>query len=237
MTLHLFVNPLVVWIWIGGAIVGRRRRSSPCGRSVEVAGRPSSEPQRSPAAASVGGCLTDATLRWLLVPLLVIAARAGSSSPASAATRARLPRRSSASRRPAWTPHRARRRDGLRSADLAGRPYVVNFWASWCIPACVDEHPVLAAAHESIRRESHRRRPLPGRSRRRGGASWPATATRGTPHLIDANGSLAIDYGVTGPPESYFVDAEGIVRAKQFGPLTDEIMTENLAASIRASSR
>ena len=38
----------------------------------------------------------------------------------------------------------------LSSADLAGRPYVVNFWASWCIPACVDEHPVLAAAAEEL---------------------------------------------------------------------------------------
>ena len=37
--------------------------------------------------------------------------------------------------------------------DLAGRPYVVNFWASWCVPACVDEHPVLAAAHAAYGEE------------------------------------------------------------------------------------
>jgi cytochrome c biogenesis protein CcmG, thiol:disulfide interchange protein DsbE len=49
-------------------------------------------------------------------------------------------------------------------------------------------------------------------------------------HVIDEGGRLAIDYGVTGPPESFFVDADGIVRAKQFGPLTDEVMGERLAA-------
>ena len=51
----------------------------------------------------------------------------------------------------------------------------------------------------------------------------------GYPNLVDGDGALAIDYGVTGPPESYFVDAEGIVRAKQFGPLTDESMAQHLA--------
>ena len=50
----------------------------------------------------------------------------------------------------------------------------------------------------------------------------------GYAHVID-EGGLAIDYGVTGPPESFFVDANGIVRAKQFGPLDDELMDERLA--------
>ena len=51
----------------------------------------------------------------------------------------------------------------------------------------------------------------------------------GYPNAVDGDGALAIDYGVTGPPESYFVDADGIVRAKQFGPLTDASMAEHLA--------
>src|SRR5919109_2218984 len=36
----------------------------------------------------------------------------------------------------------------IRSGDLRGRPYLLNFWASWCVPACVDEHPVLIGAVE-----------------------------------------------------------------------------------------
>jgi hypothetical protein len=58
--------------------------------------------------------------------------------------------------------------------------------------------------------------------------SWPGTT--GYDHVIDEGGRLAIDFGVTGPPESYFVDADGIVRAKQFGPLNEMLMDERLAA-------
>jgi peroxiredoxin len=36
--------------------------------------------------------------------------------------------------------------DRVSSEELVGRPYVLNFWASWCIPSCVDEHPVLLEA-------------------------------------------------------------------------------------------
>ena len=52
----------------------------------------------------------------------------------------------------------------------------------------------------------------------------------GYPHLVDPDGRLAIEYGVTGPPETFFVDADGIVRARQWGPLTDATMDERLAA-------
>ena len=97
----------------------------------------------------------------------------------------------------------------------------MNFWASYCIPACVDEHPVLAAAHERYGDEleivgvlySDEPGDAEGFLARYGDAGYP--------HLVDPDGRLAIEFGVTGPPESYFVDADGILRAKQFGPLTD----------------
>ena len=127
--------------------------------------------------------------------------------------------------------------DTLSSDDLVGRPYVVNFWASWCIPACVDEHPVLAAAHERYGDELA----VIGVLYQDVAADAEAFLARhgdaGYPHLMDQTGELAIDYGVTGPPESFFVDADGIVRAKQFGPLTDALMAEQLATILSAASR
>ncbi len=116
----------------------------------------------------------------------------------------------------------------LSSADLAGRPYLVNFWASWCIPACVDEHPVLAAAHERYGDELtivgvlYQDYPTDARGflARYGDAGYP--------HVIDPDGRLAIDFGVTGPPETFFVDADGMVRYRQFGPLTEPRMAELL---------
>jgi cytochrome c biogenesis protein CcmG/thiol:disulfide interchange protein DsbE len=125
----------------------------------------------------------------------------------------------------------------LTSADLAGRPYVVNFWASYCIPACVDEHPVLASAHERHADEVA----IVGMVLNDEPADAQAFLGRygdaGYPHLVDPGGRLAIEFGVTGPPETFFVDADGIVRAKQFGPLTDALMAERLATILPVATR
>jgi cytochrome c biogenesis protein CcmG/thiol:disulfide interchange protein DsbE len=125
----------------------------------------------------------------------------------------------------------------LSSEDLAGRPYVVNFWASWCIPACVDEHPVLADAHERYGEQLtiigvlYQDDPADARGflDRYGDAGYA--------HLIDEDGALAIEYGVTGPPETFFVDADGIVRHRQWGPLSETSMADQLAAILPAAAR
>lgn len=122
----------------------------------------------------------------------------------------------------------------LTSAELEGRPYLVNFWASWCIPACVDEHPVLAEAWDehgdtiAIVGILYQDGPDSARDflARYGDAGYPS--------LMDPDGRLAVDFGVTGPPETFFVDADGIVRAKQIGPLTDALMAEKLASILPA---
>ena len=134
-------------------------------------------------------------LRWLLVPLLVIPLAwllfqgFGRDPRQVASPLIDQPA-------PEWT---LATLDGetLGSDDLAGTPYVVNFWASWCIPACVDELPVLDGAHED--------------GVVMGGVLWqnaPEDAQAfldrygdaGYQHVIDDRGSLAVDFGVTGPP-------------------------------------
>jgi cytochrome c biogenesis protein CcmG, thiol:disulfide interchange protein DsbE len=118
----------------------------------------------------------------------------------------------------------------LGSADLAGRPYVVNFWASWCGP-CVDEHPVLTGTHEELGDELAMVGVLYQDDPDDARAFLARYGSTGYDHVVDEGGRLAIDFGVTGPPESYFVDATGIVRAKQFGPLNEALMDERLAAA------
>jgi cytochrome c biogenesis protein CcmG/thiol:disulfide interchange protein DsbE len=114
------------------------------------------------------------------------------------------------------------------SASLAGRPAIVNVWASWCAP-CVDEHPVLvdtASAHAGdltivgilYQDTADGAR---GFLARYGDGGWP--------NLLD-DGRIAIDLGVTGPPETFFVDADGIVRARHVGPLTTAEMNAQLTA-------
>ena len=116
------------------------------------------------------------------------------------------------------------------STTFAGRPAVINFWASYCIPACVDEHPVLldvAARHaDELQLVGVLVNDTPEGARnflaRYGQVSWPT--------LLNGDGRISIDYGVTGPPETFFVDANGVVRAKHVGPLTADVMDAQLTA-------
>ena len=168
------------------------------------------------------------TLRWLLVPALVLPVAwllfTGFGRDPREIASPLIGRPA-----PAWT---LTTLDGgtLSTDDLAGRPYVVNFWASWCIPACVDEHPVLAGVHATLGDEVVIVGALYNDEPADAEEFLARYGDAGYDHLVDETGALAIDFGVTGPPETFFVDAEGIVRAKQFGPLTEALMTERLAS-------
>ncbi|MGZ8475985.1 MAG: redoxin family protein [Candidatus Limnocylindria bacterium] len=179
--------------------------------------------------------MTLRTLRWLLVPVLVVPLTwllfTGFGRDPRDVGSPLIGRPA-----PEWT---LATLDGrtLSSGELAGRPYVLNFWASWCIPACVAEHPVLASAHELHGEEVAIVGVLYQDSPADAEAFLARYGDAGYPHLIDEGGRLAIEYGVTGPPETFFVDADGIVRDKQFGPLTDELMADRLGTILTASSR
>jgi cytochrome c biogenesis protein CcmG/thiol:disulfide interchange protein DsbE len=167
-------------------------------------------------------------LRWLIVPIVVVPlgwlllSGFGRDPRAVASPLIGLPA-------PAWT-LTTLEGETLSNEALGGRPYVINFWASWCIPECVNEHPVLAAAHEGLGEEVA----IVGVLFQNAPADAEAFLARygdaGYDHVVDEDGRLAIEFGVTGPPETYFVDAGGIVRAKQFGPLTNALMDLHLNA-------
>jgi len=59
----------------------------------------------------------------------------------------------------------------------------------------------------------------------------------GYPHVVDPDGRLAIDFGVTGPPETFFVDADGRVQFRQWGPLTEELMADRLSLVLPVAGR
>jgi cytochrome c biogenesis protein CcmG, thiol:disulfide interchange protein DsbE len=104
----------------------------------------------------------------------------------------------------------------VTSTALKGRMYLLNVWASWCV-ACRQEHPVL------LRLAATRRLPIVGLDWRDEPEAALAVLRRdGDPYAAiaaDTSGRTAIDFGVTGAPESFLIDANGTILYKHTGVL------------------
>lgn len=116
----------------------------------------------------------------------------------------------------------------LSLGDLGGRPVVLNFWASWCL-ACRDEARVLEAgwraygpevAFVGIAVDDEE------------GAARAFIERYGKTYLlgVDADGSVAIDYGLFGVPETFFIASDGRILGKHIGPLSAAELERRVAA-------
>lgn len=115
-------------------------------------------------------------------------------------------------------------------ADLRGQPFLLNVWGSWC-PACRDEHPVLSRFAET---KQLRVIGYNWNDEREDALRW--LEQFGNPYwmvLVDRNSRAHIDWGIYGAPETFLVDAKGVVRWKFVGPLTDEVIANQLQPALR----
>ncbi|MGH8503870.1 MAG: DsbE family thiol:disulfide interchange protein [Gammaproteobacteria bacterium] len=114
--------------------------------------------------------------------------------------------------------------------DLTGDVSLVNVWATWCA-ACYDEHPVLVELARSGQV------PIYGlnlKDQRAAARRW--LRELGDPYAaiaFDADGRVAIDWGVYGAPETFVVDKQGIIRYKHIGPLTADVLTQTILPLVR----
>ncbi len=121
---------------------------------------------------------------------------------------------------------------GLSHADLIGQVSVVNVFASWCIP-CRQEHPFLVELGErnivALYGLNQRDNPEDARS---------FLTELGNPYDrigSDFNGRVSIDWGVYGVPETFVVNAQGIITYKQIGPLNENTYFNGLLPAIEAA--
>ncbi|MBL6715527.1 MAG: DsbE family thiol:disulfide interchange protein [Pseudomonadales bacterium] len=108
---------------------------------------------------------------------------------------------------------------------LLGEPFLLNVWATWC-PTCKAEHAELnrIAATYGV--------PLVGVNYKDNGPAARAWLARyGDPYrlsLVDDDGSLGIELGVYGAPETFVVDAEGVIRYKRVGAVDRRVWEEEI---------
>ena len=118
--------------------------------------------------------------------------------------------------------------------QMLGKPYLINVWGSWCF-ACGDEHPVLMSEGRSLGV------PLIGynyKDEPDNAKAW--LDQHGNPYvmvLADQDGRTAIDFGVYGAPETFLVDAKGVIRYKHVGPLTTDVIAKQLKPAINALAK
>ena len=117
----------------------------------------------------------------------------------------------------------------LSLADLRGSPVVLNFWASWCIP-CREEAPLLTAADATYRPDGLRILGVVYQDSSESARDFMARYGQTYPGLLDPDGRTAIDYGVFGIPETFFIDRAGVVRSRQVGALTEAELKRKIEA-------
>jgi cytochrome c biogenesis protein CcmG/thiol:disulfide interchange protein DsbE len=119
----------------------------------------------------------------------------------------------------------------VSKASLLGKPYLVNVFASWCF-VCGEEHPVLMtqANRLGVPLVGYNYKDAPDDAK-----AW--LAQHGNPYslvIADRSGRTAMDFGVYGAPETYLIDARGVIRYKRIGPLTPEVIAQQLEPAIAA---
>ena len=104
-----------------------------------------------------------------------------------------------------------------------GRVVVVNFWASWCVPACYEEAPVLERNWRAYRDKGVVVLGVDIQDKPEAARKFIDQFSLTFPNALDPAGKVSVDYGVYGVPETFFIDARGNIRAKHVGAVTDDI--------------
>jgi cytochrome c biogenesis protein CcmG/thiol:disulfide interchange protein DsbE len=123
----------------------------------------------------------------------------------------------------------------IRLSDLRGQIVVLNFWASWCA-ACRVEHPNFVVAWNRYRDRGvvflgvvYQDSPSAARGyMQEMGGDWP--------NVVDPDTRTALAYGVFGVPETFFIDRDGVIRHKQIGASSYDLLIEQIQNLLSAGN-
>jgi cytochrome c biogenesis protein CcmG/thiol:disulfide interchange protein DsbE len=124
----------------------------------------------------------------------------------------------------------------LSLESLRGKVVMLNFWASWCVPACYEEAPTLERTWRAYKDKGVTVVGVDVQDKEEAAREFLRRFEHSFPNAPDPKGRVSVDYGVYGVPETFFIDREGRVRFKHVGALTDEIARRHLDALLKEPS-
>ncbi|MHB8839257.1 MAG: redoxin domain-containing protein [Gemmatimonadaceae bacterium] len=127
--------------------------------------------------------------------------------------------------------------DTVRLADLRGKVVVLNFWASWCL-ACRDEHASLSEVAQTYVGQPVQFLGVLYNDVPDKGTAWiMEMGGQSYPSVDDPGARVAIDYGLYGVPETFFLDANGRVAYKHTGPVTPGVVRLKVDSLLAAAQQ
>ena len=118
----------------------------------------------------------------------------------------------------------------LSRDDMLGKVWLLNVWASWCAP-CREEHPLVI---DLAKRQVVPVYGLNYKDTRAAASNW--LARLGNPYqatAFDQDGRVGIDFGVYAVPETFIIDQQGTIRFKHIGPLTPQVVREQIEPLVK----
>jgi cytochrome c biogenesis protein CcmG/thiol:disulfide interchange protein DsbE len=114
--------------------------------------------------------------------------------------------------------------------SLKGKPVIVNFWASWCYPACYEEAPLLEATWRKYKDRGLQMLGVVIQDKEPNAREFMKRFDFTFPNGLDPGSKISIDFGVYGVPETYFIDRQGRIASKHVGALTPELIERQIRA-------
>jgi len=120
----------------------------------------------------------------------------------------------------------------IHLASLKGKLVVINFWASWCDP-CKEEAPLLQAEWRHALAQGVIFIGIDFQDSQSDGLNFLQQHGITYANVVDPNGATGINYGVTGVPETFFIDRRGVIVSTVRSEITAQLLQSNVALLLR----